>query len=81
MLSNLVFLLGTQFPFLAHLPSKRNRIQKNLRYTISGIADELLERTRRERKKQVPDETSDRSIIGLLRKCFQWTLSFELRIL
>ncbi|KAJ7336934.1 cytochrome P450 [Mycena albidolilacea] len=68
MLSNLVFLLGTQFPFLAHLPSKRNRIQKNLRYTISGIADELLERTRRERKKQVPDETSDRSIIGLLLK-------------
>ncbi|KAJ6541457.1 cytochrome P450 [Mycena capillaripes] len=67
-LSNLVFLLGTRFPFLAHLPSERNRIQKNLRYTISGIADELLEKTRRERKKQVSDETSDRSIIGLLLK-------------
>ncbi|KAF7324444.1 Cytochrome P450 [Mycena venus] len=66
-LSTLVFLLGTQFPFLANLPIKRNRIQKNLRRTMSGIADELLESTRRE-KSHVTDETVDRSIIGLLLK-------------
>ncbi|KAJ6506413.1 cytochrome P450 [Mycena vitilis] len=68
MLSNLVFLLGTQFPILAHLPSERNRIQKNLRRSMSVIADDLLARTRREKKSHVTDETSDRSIIGLLLK-------------
>ncbi|KAJ6544319.1 cytochrome P450 [Mycena capillaripes] len=68
MLSNLVFLVGTQFPLMAHLPTKRNRIQKNLRYSISGIADGLLEKTRREKNNHVSDETSDRSIIGLLIK-------------
>ncbi|KAJ7775693.1 cytochrome P450 [Mycena maculata] len=67
-LSNLVFLLGTQFPFLAHLPTKRNRIILNLRRKMSIIADQLLEKTRREKKTHVSDETSDRSIIGLLLK-------------
>ncbi|KAJ7235293.1 cytochrome P450 [Mycena haematopus] len=67
-ISGLVFLLGTQFPFLANLPTQRNRIMGNLRRTISGIADELLERTRREKKSHVSDETTDRSIIGLLLK-------------
>ncbi|KAJ6562392.1 cytochrome P450 [Mycena capillaripes] len=66
--SNLVFLLGTQLPFLAKLPSKRNRIQNNLRRSMTAIADELLEKTRREKKNHVSDETSDRSVIGLLLK-------------
>ncbi|KAF7354627.1 Cytochrome P450 [Mycena sanguinolenta] len=67
-ISSLVFLLGTQFPFLANLPTKRNRIMGNLRRTMSGIADGLLEKTRREKKTHVTDETTDRSIIGLLLK-------------
>ncbi|KAJ7476855.1 cytochrome P450 [Mycena galericulata] len=68
LLSNLVFLLGMQFPLLAHLPSQRNRIIRKLRLSMSTIADELLEKTRREKKSHVSDETSDRSIIGLLLK-------------
>ncbi|KAJ6579630.1 cytochrome P450 [Mycena vulgaris] len=67
-LSNLVFILGTQLPFLAHLPTARNRIMKGLRRTMSGIADELLEKTRREKKSHITDETADRSVIGLLLK-------------
>ncbi|KAJ7071726.1 cytochrome P450 [Mycena belliarum] len=67
-LSNLVFVLGLQFPFLAQLPTARNRIMGNLRRTISGIADGLLEKTRREKRTHVSDETADRSVIGLLLK-------------
>ncbi|KAJ6473158.1 cytochrome P450 [Mycena sanguinolenta] len=67
-ISSLVFLLGTQFPFLAHLPTERNRIMGNLRRIMSGIADGLLEKTRREKKTHVTDETADRSVIGLLLK-------------
>ncbi|KAJ7174605.1 cytochrome P450 [Mycena filopes] len=68
LLSNLVFLLGTQLPFLARLPTKRNRIIGNLRRTMSGIADELLAKTRREKRTHVSDENTDRSVIGLLLK-------------
>ncbi|KAJ7499846.1 cytochrome P450 [Mycena latifolia] len=67
-LSNLVFILGVQFPFLANLPTARNRIMKNLGRTMSDIADDLLEKTRREKRSHVTDETADRSVIGLLLK-------------
>ncbi|KAJ7124501.1 cytochrome P450 [Mycena epipterygia] len=67
-LSNLVFIVGLQLPFLANLPTQRNRIIGNLRRTMSVIADELLEKTRREKKTHVTDETADRSVIGLLLK-------------
>ncbi|KAJ7683554.1 cytochrome P450 [Mycena rosella] len=68
LLSGLVLILGIQFPFLAHLPTARNRIMGNLRKTMSVIADELLEKTRREKKSHVTDETADRSVIGLILK-------------
>ncbi|KAJ7066474.1 cytochrome P450 [Mycena amicta] len=67
-LSNLIFFLGLRVPFLAHLPSQRNRIQRNLRLTMSKIADELLEKTRKEKQSHITDETMDRSVIGLLLK-------------
>ncbi|KAJ6579631.1 cytochrome P450 [Mycena vulgaris] len=66
--SNFLFILGTQLPFLAHLPTARNRIIKGLHRTMSGIADELLEKTRREKKSHITDETADRSVIGLILK-------------
>lgn len=67
-LSKLVFVVGTRLPFLANLPAQRNRAMVNLRRTMSVIADELLERMRREKNSHVTDETADRSVIGLLRK-------------
>ncbi|KAK7053736.1 cytochrome P450 [Favolaschia claudopus] len=67
-ISNLAFMLGTAFPWLARMPTKRNRIMRGLRLSMSTIADELLERTRREKSTHVSDETRDRSIIGLLLK-------------
>jgi hypothetical protein len=67
-LSNFVFIVGTQFPLLAHLPTKRNVLFGNLRKAMSVIADELLQKTRREKKSHVTDETADRSVIGLLSK-------------
>ncbi|KAJ7213254.1 cytochrome P450 [Mycena rebaudengoi] len=67
-LSNFVFIVGTQFPLLAHLPTKRNVLFGNLRKAMSVIADELLQKTRREKKSHVTDETADRSVIGLLMK-------------
>ncbi|KAJ7499869.1 cytochrome P450 [Mycena latifolia] len=69
-LANLAFVLlvGTQLSFFANLPTDRNRIMGNLRRTMSVIADGLLEKTRREKKSHVTDETADRSVIGLLLK-------------
>ncbi|KAJ7071725.1 cytochrome P450 [Mycena belliarum] len=69
-LSNFLFILlvGAQLSFLAHLPTERNRIMGNLRRTISDIADDLLEKTRREKRTHVTDESADRSVIGLLLK-------------
>ncbi|KAF8878007.1 cytochrome P450 [Gymnopilus junonius] len=60
-LSNLVFLLGPVLPVLQNLPTKHNRIFKRLNQTMSGIADELLTRNRKEK-----GVGEDKSIIGLL---------------
>ncbi|KAF7309908.1 Cytochrome P450 [Mycena indigotica] len=68
LITNLLFLLGLRLPFLARLPSQRNRITRNLRLTMSEIADQLLEKTRKEKKTHITDETMDRSVIGLLLK-------------
>ncbi|KAJ6615465.1 cytochrome P450 [Mycena sp. CBHHK59/15] len=46
----------------------RNRVFISLRRTMSVIADQLLEKTRREKRSHVTDETADRSVIGLLIK-------------
>ncbi|KAJ7464548.1 cytochrome P450 [Mycena latifolia] len=69
-LSNLALalLVGTQFSIFAKLPTDRNHIMGNLRRTMSVIAHDLLEKTRREKKSHVTDETADRSVIGLLLK-------------
>jgi hypothetical protein len=67
LLSILLFMLGTRIPLLVHLPVERNRIIAKLRREMGVIATSLLEKTRREKKKEVPDETADKSVIGLLR--------------
>ncbi|KAJ6562221.1 cytochrome P450 [Mycena capillaripes] len=68
LLSILLFILGTQLPFLVHLPVKRNRIISRLRREMAVIARDLLEKTRREKKNNISDEATDKSIIGLLLK-------------
>ncbi|KAF4574399.1 hypothetical protein EYR40_005882 [Pleurotus pulmonarius] len=59
-----IFLLSPYFPFLATLPTKRNRVMRKLRQSLSNISDELLERTRKESQGGV----EEKSIIGLLIK-------------
>ncbi|KAJ7775694.1 cytochrome P450 [Mycena maculata] len=66
-LSKLIFIVGIRLPFLARLPTQRNCTMGNLRRTMSGIADEMLEKIRRE-KSHATDESFDRSVIGLLLK-------------
>ncbi|KAJ7200745.1 cytochrome P450 [Mycena pura] len=70
--SNLVFILGLRFPLLAYLPFKRNRITAGLHRALSAIADDILQRSRREkmsRGRGVDDsEAGDRSVIGLLQR-------------
>ncbi|KAJ7788000.1 cytochrome P450 [Mycena olivaceomarginata] len=68
LLSILLFMLGTRIPLLVHLPVERNRIIAKLRREMGVIATSLLEKTRREKKKEVSDETADKSVIGLLLK-------------
>ncbi|KAF8166821.1 cytochrome P450 [Pholiota molesta] len=67
LLSHFVFLMGPVLPILQKLPTKQNLTFKKLRATMRAIADELLERNRREKagKGGVGEE---KSIIGLLIK-------------
>ncbi|KAJ7165651.1 cytochrome P450 [Mycena crocata] len=67
-LSKLLFAISIELPFLFELPNKRSRLMRDLRRTMSVIADELLENMRREKKTHVTDETAERSVIGLLLK-------------
>ncbi|KAF7289757.1 hypothetical protein MIND_01349300 [Mycena indigotica] len=64
-----VFLLGTQIPFLAHLPTPRNRLTRKLKKTLGTIAEGLLEKTRKDKANQ--QEAMDKSVIGLLLKAEQ----------
>ncbi|KAL0061277.1 hypothetical protein AAF712_011895 [Marasmius tenuissimus] len=59
----LLFLLSFVFPALVNIPTKRNQLLLELRETMRGIADELLDRSR---KGDLGGE--EKSIIGLLIK-------------
>ncbi|TFK35103.1 cytochrome P450 [Crucibulum laeve] len=66
LISDIIFFLGPVLPVLQKLPTKRNKIFKQLRTNMGEIAEELLERTRRE-KEGIP-MSEEKSIIGLLLK-------------
>ncbi|KAJ7062770.1 cytochrome P450 [Mycena amicta] len=63
-----VFMLGQQIPLLAELPTSRNLLFKDLRKSLSAIADVLLENARQEKQDDLVDDVVDKSIIGLLLK-------------
>ncbi|TFK65852.1 cytochrome P450 [Pluteus cervinus] len=68
-LSNIVVLLSPAFPALLKLPTSRNEMIRNLKKSLSDIADELLKRTRQEKGGEVGAETAqEKSIIGMLIK-------------
>jgi hypothetical protein len=68
LMSHFVFLMGPVLPILLKLPTGENRMFKRLRLTMSKIADELLDRTRREKAGKITGEVKaeEKSIIGLL---------------
>jgi len=59
--------MGPVLPILQYLPTKQNRMFKRLRFTMGGIADELLARNRNEKEGNALSE--EKSIIGLLSTC------------
>lgn len=63
----LVILLGSVFPFLADLPTERNRMTKKLHDTMEEVSEKLLERNRKEKEAGSADSYTSRSIIGSLR--------------
>ncbi|TFK33700.1 cytochrome P450 [Crucibulum laeve] len=65
-ISNIIFFLGPVFPMLQNLPTKRNKIFKQLHVNMSDIAKDLLERSRKEKEGELAFE--EKSIIGLLIK-------------
>lgn len=67
-LSHFVFLLGPVIPFLLRLPIGDNRIWAKLHATMGEIADELLERTRKEKQGLLGEKAEEKSVIGLLIK-------------
>jgi hypothetical protein len=58
----LTFLLAPILPLLFKLPTRRKRLMDELRSSMSELANQLLEKTKRE-------DVEDKSIIGLLSKC------------
>ncbi|KAF8075757.1 cytochrome P450 [Lyophyllum atratum] len=67
-LSHFIFLLGPVIPFLLRLPIGDNKIWAKLRATMGEIADELLDRTRKEKQGSVAEKREEKSVIGLLIK-------------
>ncbi|RXW15842.1 hypothetical protein EST38_g10012 [Candolleomyces aberdarensis] len=71
LISRVFFFLGPMFPILLNLPTQNTLIMRNIKYSMKKIADDLLERTKREMMMDAGDEKaggSDKSIIGLLIK-------------
>ncbi|RXW15841.1 hypothetical protein EST38_g10013 [Candolleomyces aberdarensis] len=71
LISRIFFFLGPIFPALLYLPTQNTLIMRRIKYSMKGIADALLERTKREMMIDSGDEKaggSDKSIIGLLIK-------------
>ncbi|GLB33170.1 putative cytochrome p450 [Lyophyllum shimeji] len=66
--SHFVFLLGPVLPFLLRLPIGDNILWRKLHATMREIADELLERTRKEKEGLLGENGAERSVIGLLIK-------------
>ncbi|KAJ2934728.1 hypothetical protein H1R20_g2373, partial [Candolleomyces eurysporus] len=71
LLSRTFFFLAPMFPVLLNLPTQNTLIMRNIKYSMKKIADDLLERTKKEMMMDSGDEKaggSDKSIIGLLIK-------------
>ena len=79
-LSRVFFFLGPMFPVLLKLPTQNTLIMRRLKYSMKGIADNLLEKTKSEMK--IDSEglgaeekgSGDKSIIGLLSEVFSASL-------
>ena len=78
-MSQFFFLLGGVFPIFVNIPTGRNVLFKKLRLTMGQVAEELLDRTRREKAGNMAGEAQaeERSIIGLLRA---WSYCFHISI-
>ncbi|TFK24213.1 cytochrome P450 [Coprinopsis marcescibilis] len=66
-ISRALFFLSPVFPLLTHVPTESNRMLKSMKHSMRAIADELLERTRKELSLS-PDKQAEKSMIGLLIK-------------
>ncbi|KAJ7755153.1 cytochrome P450 [Mycena metata] len=67
-LTKLIFMLSSLFPFLLRLPTQRMRLFWDLRSSLNVIAQRLLARMQSEKEAGVTEELADKSIIGLLMK-------------
>ena len=61
----ITILLGPTFPFLLNLPTQRRQVLRGLDKALQGVAESLLEGTRKEAELDVIGGSS-RSIIGAL---------------
>ncbi|KAG6849383.1 hypothetical protein H0H93_008938 [Arthromyces matolae] len=64
--SILIFLLSQVFPFLLSVPTSDNKQWAELNKAMAQIADDLLERTRKEREGSLDGKSEEKSIIGQL---------------
>jgi hypothetical protein len=61
----LKLVLSLAFPFLINIPTERFNLFKRFKSTAKEISQELLQRTRKEKKEDLEDK-KDHSVIGLL---------------
>lgn len=78
-MNTILQLIGPLFPALLNIPTKRQVYIKNLHSTMQGIAEGLLDKTRKDAE-AASFSVSSRSIIGALGKLQQYLWSCELGI-
>ncbi|KAF5339499.1 hypothetical protein D9758_016372 [Tetrapyrgos nigripes] len=64
----ILWLLGTIFPPILHVPTKESKMWQRIRSDTFEIAEILLEKTRKEKELGLVDKEGDKSVIGLLIK-------------
>ncbi|KAG2151473.1 cytochrome P450 [Suillus clintonianus] len=66
--NRVLFMLGSAFPIITKIPTKRTNLTKKLHTTMGEISKDLLIRSRREKDVNMSERDEEKSIIGLLLK-------------
>ncbi|KAJ6553276.1 cytochrome P450 [Mycena capillaripes] len=79
-LSELMFGLSFVFPIFLRVPTQLMRLFWDMRHSLDGIAENLLENTRREREGMLLEGPAEKSLMGVLLKAEQEDADLQLHM-